>query len=346
MHLEWERMLFDATGGRWCRGPRSTAGADASLWEWLIFEEEYYRAGAPAARHAERHLPARADDLRVRHAGAAGPHPPAHGRGRRPVVPGMVASRTRAATSPASRAGRRATRSTAAGVLDGQKTWTTRGAFCTHLFGLFRSDPDGRAPPRPHLLPRAARRRGRDRARLRPARRRRGLRRGVLRRRLRPRRPTCSASVDQGWSVAMATTSPSAASRCARPAASSPPPNGSSSSVPRRRRRRPVAQPVLRDRVVGVDGGRGVPIADAADRDRHRRRPAGGRGVEHGQDLVERARRRAARDRARPARRARPNSTTRGRRASSSRCPGPIYAGTNEIQRNIAAERVLGLPRA
>jgi hypothetical protein len=26
-------------------------------------------------------------------------------------------------------------------VLDGQKTWTTRGAFCTHLFGLFRTDP-------------------------------------------------------------------------------------------------------------------------------------------------------------------------------------------------------------
>src|SRR5690606_27232752 len=28
-------------------------------------------------------------------------------------------------------------------VLTGQKTWTTRGAFCTHLFGLFRTDPDG-----------------------------------------------------------------------------------------------------------------------------------------------------------------------------------------------------------
>ena len=26
-------------------------------------------------------------------------------------------------------------------MLNGQKTWTTRGAFCTHLFGLFRSDP-------------------------------------------------------------------------------------------------------------------------------------------------------------------------------------------------------------
>ena len=27
-------------------------------------------------------------------------------------------------------------------VLDGQKTWTTRGAFCSHMFGLFRSDPE------------------------------------------------------------------------------------------------------------------------------------------------------------------------------------------------------------
>jgi alkylation response protein AidB-like acyl-CoA dehydrogenase len=26
--------------------------------------------------------------------------------------------------------------------LNGQKTWTTRGAFCTHMFGLFRTDPD------------------------------------------------------------------------------------------------------------------------------------------------------------------------------------------------------------
>ena len=27
-------------------------------------------------------------------------------------------------------------------LLSGQKTWTTRGAFCDRLFGLFRSDPD------------------------------------------------------------------------------------------------------------------------------------------------------------------------------------------------------------
>ena len=57
-----------------------------------------------AARHPERHLPARADDLRVRHAGAEGPHPAQDGRraSRRGARAGR--SRTPAATSPASRA--------------------------------------------------------------------------------------------------------------------------------------------------------------------------------------------------------------------------------------------------
>ena len=48
--------------------------------------------------------------------------------------------------------------------------------------------PRGRAAPRPHLLPGPARHAGRDGARVRSARRRRGVRRGVLRRRLRARR--------------------------------------------------------------------------------------------------------------------------------------------------------------
>ena len=44
----------------------------------------------PAAGHPERHLPAGADALRVRHARAAGPRPAPHGGGRGPVVPGLV----------------------------------------------------------------------------------------------------------------------------------------------------------------------------------------------------------------------------------------------------------------
>ena len=45
-HLEWERAC-STRAGRSCRGRESYGGRDASLWEWLIFEEEYYRAGAP-----------------------------------------------------------------------------------------------------------------------------------------------------------------------------------------------------------------------------------------------------------------------------------------------------------
>ena len=46
LHLAWEKQLFDARYSvvSW---PEPYGGRDASLWEWLIFEEEYYRAGAP-----------------------------------------------------------------------------------------------------------------------------------------------------------------------------------------------------------------------------------------------------------------------------------------------------------
>ena len=45
-HLEWEQDLF---GAHWAvvSWPQAYGGRDASIWEWLIFEEEYYRAGAP-----------------------------------------------------------------------------------------------------------------------------------------------------------------------------------------------------------------------------------------------------------------------------------------------------------
>src|SRR5882672_4998327 len=45
-HLDWERKLFEA---RWAvvAWPERYGGRGASLMEWLIFEEEYWRAGAP-----------------------------------------------------------------------------------------------------------------------------------------------------------------------------------------------------------------------------------------------------------------------------------------------------------
>ena len=45
-HQEWEGKLADARFSvvSW---PREFGGREASLVEWVIFEEEYYRAGAP-----------------------------------------------------------------------------------------------------------------------------------------------------------------------------------------------------------------------------------------------------------------------------------------------------------
>ena len=121
--------------------PERLRRAGATLWEWLIFEEEYYRAGAPqrvtqngifllaptvfefgTTEQQDRILPrmAAADDLWCQ--GWSEPD----------------------AGSDLAGIKSRADRDEAAGGwrINGQKTWTTRGAFCTHLFGLFRTDPD------------------------------------------------------------------------------------------------------------------------------------------------------------------------------------------------------------
>ncbi|MEU5612836.1 acyl-CoA dehydrogenase family protein [Streptomyces sparsogenes] len=138
-HVEWERALFDA---RWAvvSWPEEFGGRDASLWQWLIFEEEYHRAGAPA---------------RVTQNGIFLLAPTLFQFGtpeqRRRILPRMAAARDLwaqgwsepGAGSDLAGLRSRAVRDEAAGGwrLTGQKTWTTRGAFCTHLFGLFRTDP-------------------------------------------------------------------------------------------------------------------------------------------------------------------------------------------------------------
>jgi alkylation response protein AidB-like acyl-CoA dehydrogenase len=139
LHLDWERRLFEA---QWAvvSWPAAYGGRDASVWEWLAFEEEYYRAGAPqrvtqngifllaptlfafgTQEQQDALLPrmAAAQDLWCQ-----GWSEPGAGSD--------LASLTSRADRDEARDGWR---------LSGQKTWTTRGAFCTHLFGLFRSDP-------------------------------------------------------------------------------------------------------------------------------------------------------------------------------------------------------------
>jgi alkylation response protein AidB-like acyl-CoA dehydrogenase len=137
-HLDWERALF---ADRWAvvSWPEPFGGRDASRWEWLIFEEEYYRAGGPQ-RVTQNGIFLLAPTVFE----FGTPDQQAH------ILPRMAGaedlwcqgwSEPNAGSDLASLSSR-ARRVDGGWVLDGQKTWTTRGAFCTHLFGLFRTDPD------------------------------------------------------------------------------------------------------------------------------------------------------------------------------------------------------------
>jgi alkylation response protein AidB-like acyl-CoA dehydrogenase len=135
--LDWERELYEA---RWAvvSWPERYGGRDATLWEWLIFEEEYYRAGGPP---------------RVTQNGIFLLAPALFEFGtqeqRDQYLPRMAAARDRwcqgwsepGAGSDLAMVRSSAVRDPGRGgwLLSGQKTWVTRGSSCTHLFGLFRT---------------------------------------------------------------------------------------------------------------------------------------------------------------------------------------------------------------
>jgi len=139
-HLEWERSLFDA---RWAvvSWPEEYGGREVDLVKWLIFEEEYYRAGAPqrvtqngifllaptifefgTKEQQDRILPAMAHGEVTWCQGWSEPN----------AGSDLAGITSRAVRDDANGGWR----------LSGQKTWTTRGAFCDWMFGLFRTDPD------------------------------------------------------------------------------------------------------------------------------------------------------------------------------------------------------------
>jgi alkylation response protein AidB-like acyl-CoA dehydrogenase len=136
-HVEWEKKLYQARYSvvSW---PERYGGRDASLTQWLIFEEEYYRAGAPN---------------RVTQNGIFLLAPTLFEFGteeqKERILPRMAAAEELWAqgwSEPNAGSDLASLRSTAERVsggwkLRGQKTWCTRGAFCDRLFGLFRSDP-------------------------------------------------------------------------------------------------------------------------------------------------------------------------------------------------------------
>ena len=138
-HREWEALLAEH---RWSvvSWPEEYHGRDASLLEWVIFEEEYYRSGAPG-RVSQNGIFLLAPILFE------------HGTKEQQdrFLPSMATGEqvwAQAWSEPEAGSDLASLRSTAARDdeaggwrLTGQKTWSSRASFADWGFGLFRSDP-------------------------------------------------------------------------------------------------------------------------------------------------------------------------------------------------------------
>ncbi|MCC5477883.1 acyl-CoA dehydrogenase family protein [Streptomyces barringtoniae] len=141
-HRDWERTLF---ADRWSvvSWPEEYGGRGASLLRWLIFEEEYYAAGAPG-RVSQNGINLLAPTL-FEHG-----TPEQCARVLPPMASGEVIW-AQAWSEPESGSDLASLRSTAVRSeggwrVSGQKTWSSRAAFADRAFGLFRSDPDADQP--------------------------------------------------------------------------------------------------------------------------------------------------------------------------------------------------------
>ena len=137
-HVVWEKKLFEA-GWAVVSWPETYGGRDASLMEWLIFEEEYYRAGAPArvTQNGIFLLAPTLFEFGTEEQKARILRPMAAAE----FLWGQAWSEPEAGSDLAN------VKATARRVeggwrLQGQKTWCTRGAFCDGIYGLFRTDPN------------------------------------------------------------------------------------------------------------------------------------------------------------------------------------------------------------
>jgi alkylation response protein AidB-like acyl-CoA dehydrogenase len=139
-HRAWEQTMY---ADRWSvvSWPVEYGGRGAGVVEWLIFEEEYWRAQAPprvsqngvfllaptlmefgTEEQRQRFLPPMASAREIWCQGWSEPD----------AGSDLAGIRSRAVRAP----------SGDGWLLTGQKTWASRGAFAEWCFGLFRTDPE------------------------------------------------------------------------------------------------------------------------------------------------------------------------------------------------------------
>ncbi len=137
-HRRWDKILFDA-GLSVISWPERYGGRDASLLQWVVYEEEYFHAGAPGRASANG-------------TSMLAPTLFAHGTEEQldRILPKMASGEeiwAQAWSEPESGSDLASLRSTATKVdggwkLNGQKIWSSRAPFGDRGFGLFRSDPE------------------------------------------------------------------------------------------------------------------------------------------------------------------------------------------------------------
>lgn len=137
-HRQWEKTLAEGNWGM-VTWPKEYGGRGCNLIEWLIFEEEYYRARAP---------------LRVNQNGIflLGPTLMEYGTAIqcKRFLTAMAKGEEMWAqgwSEPGAGSDMAAIRSTARlegddYIINGQKVWSTRAVFADWVFCIFRTDPD------------------------------------------------------------------------------------------------------------------------------------------------------------------------------------------------------------
>ena len=137
-HREWERTLASGNWGM-VTWPEAYGGRACNLIEWLIFEEEYYRASAPARVNQNgifllgptlMEYGSDAQKARFLPAMAKGDEVWAQGWSEPNAGSDMAAIRSSATLDGDSY------------ILKGHKIWSTRAVFADWVFCLFRTDPD------------------------------------------------------------------------------------------------------------------------------------------------------------------------------------------------------------
>ncbi len=341
-HVAWEKQLF-AAGWSVVSWPKAYGGREASLIEWLIFEEEYWASGAPR---------------RVTQNGIFLLAPSLFSFGteeqKSRLLQPMAAADVlwgQGWSEPNSGSDLASLKSTAHRVeggwrLTGQKTWCTRAAFCDGLYGLFRTDPEADRPHRgltyfmvdlktPGVTVRPVAKLDGD-----P-----GFAEVFLEDAFVPDRDVLG-EVNGGWRVAMSTTSSERGLTLRSP--------GRFLATADRlvalwKERGDPQDTALRDRVLAIK-------LDAEAYRLHTYRTVArmqsGTSVGSESSLaklfwseLDVAAHEVALDLLGPDAERTDAPWSKWLKGWQFALAGPIYAGTNEIQRNVVAERVLGLPR-